>query len=278
MVIAAVARALAALLVFVLTPRMGRLARQATTAASPERVPVVGLGISLVGLDAATDQVVRWAAEPVGRYVCAANVHMVMECHDVPAFGDVVRGADLVLPDGMPLVFAQRVDVMKRLATTSTVVARKPHNSNAVSAAGGWRPAMDHGGIDSHKRESQLCMLDPEKEVTEVRISTTRERFRAVLGDQPRAKVLIESSTESEWVARCLEGLGHEVIVADPGFAPMYGMRRRRVKTDVPDARALRSRKPAALAVVRRPAPGQGWASPGDSVGAGRLALQRDVR
>jgi len=53
---------------------------------------------------------------------------------------------------------------------------------------------------------------------------------------------------------RCLEGLGHEVIVADPGFAPMYGMRRRRVKTDVPDARALRSRNPAALAVVRRPA------------------------
>lgn len=34
-------------------------------------------------------------------------------------------------------------------------------------------------------------------------------------------------------MARCLEGLGHEVIVADPGFAPMYGMRRRRVKTDV---------------------------------------------
>ena len=128
---------------------------------------------------------------------------------------------------------------MKRLATTSTVVARKPDNSNAVNAAGGWRPAMDHVGIDVHKRESQLCMLNPEGEVTEVRISTTRERFRAVLGDQPRAKVLIESSTESEWVARCLEGLGHEVIVADPGFAPMYGMRRRRVKTDARDARAL---------------------------------------
>ena len=61
----------------------------------------------------------------------------------------------------------------------------------------------------------------------------------------------------STFTRRCLEGLGHEVIVADPGFAPMYGTRRRRVKTDVRDARALRSRKPAALAVVRRPAPGQ---------------------
>ncbi len=98
---------------------------------------------------------------------------------------------------------------------------------------------MDHVGIDVHKRESQVCILTPEGEVTEVRISTTRERFRAVLGDRPRAKVLIESATESEWVARCLEELGHEVIVADPGFAPMYGMRSRRMKTDVRDARAL---------------------------------------
>jgi hypothetical protein len=91
---------------------------------------------------------------------------------------------------------------MKRLATTSTVVARKPHNSNAVNAAGERRPAMDHVGIDVHKRESRVCILTPDGEVTEVRIATTGERFRAVLGERPRAKVLIESSTESEWVAR----------------------------------------------------------------------------
>src|ERR1700682_4941667 len=38
-------------------------------------------------------------------------------------------------------------------------------------------------------------------------------------------KVLLESSTESEWAARALEELGHEVIVADPNFAPMYATR-----------------------------------------------------
>jgi hypothetical protein len=81
--------------------------------------------------------------------------------------------------------------------------------------------------------------LTPDGEVTDVRIATTRERFREVMGDRPRARVLIETSTESEWVARCLEELGHEIIVADPGFAPMYGMRTRRVKTDLRDARAL---------------------------------------
>jgi transposase len=43
---------------------------------------------------------------------------------------------------------------------------------------------------------------------------------------------VIEASTDSEWVARCLEALGHEVIVADPNFAPMYATRSRKVKTD----------------------------------------------
>jgi transposase len=40
-------------------------------------------------------------------------------------------------------------------------------------------------------------------------------------------------------VARHLETLGHEVIVADPNYAPMYATRSRRVKTDKRDARTL---------------------------------------
>jgi transposase len=60
-----------------------------------------------------------------------------------------------------------------------------------------------------------------------------------MLGSRPPARILIESSTESEWVARFLEELGHEVIVADPGFAPMYATRSRKVKTDKRDARTL---------------------------------------
>ena len=56
---------------------------------------------------------------------------------------------------------------------------------------------------------------------------------------RPYARLLLEASTESEWVAQTLEALDHEVIVADPNFAPMYATRSRRVKTDCRDARAL---------------------------------------
>jgi len=98
---------------------------------------------------------------------------------------------------------------------------------------------MDHVGIDVHKRDSQICILAEGGEVIERRIRTEAERFAAVLGARPRARLLIEASTDSEWVARCLEALGHEVIVADPNFAPMYATRSRKVKTDRRDARAL---------------------------------------
>ena len=98
---------------------------------------------------------------------------------------------------------------------------------------------MDHLGIDVHKKESQICILAEGGELIEQRIRTEPARFAAVLGERPRARIVLEASTDSEWVARCLEGLGHEVIVADPNFAPLYATRTRKVKTDRRDARAL---------------------------------------
>ena len=98
---------------------------------------------------------------------------------------------------------------------------------------------MDHIGIDVHKNQSQVCILNERGERIEQRILTDRIRFGEVFGGGPRDRILIEASTESEWVARCLEELGHEVIVADPNFAPMYATRSRRVKTDRRDARTL---------------------------------------
>lgn len=98
---------------------------------------------------------------------------------------------------------------------------------------------MDTIGLDLHKRESQLCILTDDGELIERRILTSRARFTEVLGGRAPARVLVEASTESEWVARHLESLGHTVIIADPGFAPMYATRSSRVKTDKRDARTL---------------------------------------
>jgi len=98
---------------------------------------------------------------------------------------------------------------------------------------------MDFVGIDLHKTSSQICTLSGGGELTERRIKSTRASFDEVFAGKPPARILVEASTESEWVACHLEALGHEVIVADPNFAPMYATRDKKIKTDKRDARAL---------------------------------------
>jgi transposase len=98
---------------------------------------------------------------------------------------------------------------------------------------------MDFIGFDLGKVASQVCIITQDGELIERRIKTDREHLAKLLGNRTPARILIESSTESEWVARFLEELNHEVIVADPNFASMYATRSRKVKTDKRDARTL---------------------------------------
>jgi transposase len=98
---------------------------------------------------------------------------------------------------------------------------------------------MDFIGFDLGKVSSQVCILTQDGELIERRLRTNREQMAKLLGNRASARILIESSTESEWVARFLEELGHQVVVADPGFAPMYATRSRKAKTDKRDARTL---------------------------------------
>lgn len=74
--------------------------------AAAETHHLLGMRVEATDYAGATAQVVRWAREAASRYVCLANVHMVMEAHDDPAFRTVVNGADLVATDGVPLVWA----------------------------------------------------------------------------------------------------------------------------------------------------------------------------
>ena len=84
---------------------------------------------------------------------------------------------------------------------------------------------MDHVGIDVHKREARSTCSPRAVRSSNGAFRTEPERVAAVLGPRPRARILIEASTDREWVARCLEALGPEVIVADPNFTPMYATR-----------------------------------------------------
>src|SRR6266571_3413068 len=99
---------------------------------------------------------------------------------------------------------------------------------------------MEYVAIDLHKRRSQIRIVNGDGQaLLDRRIDTSRAELDRVFGGRSTQRILMESSTESEWVAQHLEAMGHEVIVADPNYAPMYGSRSRKVKTDKRDVAAL---------------------------------------
>src|SRR5438093_1050606 len=99
---------------------------------------------------------------------------------------------------------------------------------------------MEYGAIDLHTRKTLIRIVDAEGRVVLDRsIRTTRGGLVGVVGAPLLMRVLLETGTESEWVAQTIEGCGHEVVVADPNYALMYGVHVRAVKTDRRDVAAL---------------------------------------
>jgi N-acetylglucosaminyldiphosphoundecaprenol N-acetyl-beta-D-mannosaminyltransferase len=75
---------------------------------TPVSRQVLGMRVDATSYGDASRRVARWAREGRSAYVCVATVHMVMEAFDSSAFLRTVNGADLVTPDGRPLVWALR--------------------------------------------------------------------------------------------------------------------------------------------------------------------------
>lgn len=76
--------------------------------ASQPAVDILGVRIDATSYADATARIVRWAERGESRYVCCANVHVVMEAQDSSTYARVLSGASLVTPDGMPLVWFAR--------------------------------------------------------------------------------------------------------------------------------------------------------------------------
>ena len=66
---------------------------------------VTGFPISALSFDRQVDLIIDWARAGLSRVVCVSNVHMLMEGHWNRAFANVLMKADLLTPDGMPLVW-----------------------------------------------------------------------------------------------------------------------------------------------------------------------------
>lgn len=115
---------------------------------------VLGMRVDHIEADDAADLIASWVARPASgtaRTVCAANVHMVMEAWDDPTYRAVVNGADLVVPDGQPLVWALRllgVTQRRRVRVSPDLLLRlfaeAERSDSAVGLYGGTERTLRH--------------------------------------------------------------------------------------------------------------------------------------
>lgn len=121
------------------------------SAQPPERATVphrriLGVPVHATSYEDATDRILAWASTGESRYVCVSNVHVVMEANDDETFRTILADADLVTPDGMPLVWGLRL-----LGVRGATRVYGPDLVPAVCAAAAERqvPVGFYGGTDA---------------------------------------------------------------------------------------------------------------------------------
>lgn len=70
---------------------------------------ILGVNVVVSSYEETTEKCLRWARERQSRALFFANVHVIMEAFDDPAFSQRLNRADMVNADGMPLVWALRL-------------------------------------------------------------------------------------------------------------------------------------------------------------------------
>lgn len=70
---------------------------------------IIGSPVTCLPFKEQIETILRWGSDRLSKYVCVANVHMLTEAYWHPELSTVLHNADVVTPDGMPLVWMMRL-------------------------------------------------------------------------------------------------------------------------------------------------------------------------
>jgi N-acetylglucosaminyldiphosphoundecaprenol N-acetyl-beta-D-mannosaminyltransferase len=80
-----------------------------------KRVNVLGVGISVLNLPSARAAIAAAVRARRKGYICVTGVHGVIEAQDDPDFKRILNGAFLCTPDGMPMVWAGKLNGQREM-------------------------------------------------------------------------------------------------------------------------------------------------------------------
>ena len=89
--------------------RVRASSREAQVGPCVKQAYIIGARVDPTSYADACQQIMSWCSAGIRKYICVATVNNVMEAYDSPHFRRVMNEADLVTPDGMPLVWALRL-------------------------------------------------------------------------------------------------------------------------------------------------------------------------
>lgn len=72
-------------------------------------INVIGSPVTALLFESQIGLIFEWAMNKVSKFVCVANTHMLIEAYRNTEFSAVLHNADIVTPDGMPLVWMLRL-------------------------------------------------------------------------------------------------------------------------------------------------------------------------
>jgi N-acetylglucosaminyldiphosphoundecaprenol N-acetyl-beta-D-mannosaminyltransferase len=88
----------------------GHIVQEAACSEGPARFSVLGVGVCAVQIPEVVDQMNLWSRmRDRCRYIAVTGMHGIAEAQNDPQFKHILNSADLVVADGMPLVWLGRL-------------------------------------------------------------------------------------------------------------------------------------------------------------------------
>lgn len=197
------------------------------------RVEILGTGFDPVDLEGAVEMIAAFAAQREPRLVVTANVEMVMLARRTPEIRDILRGASLVVADGVGVVWGSRqlgrplpsrvpgIDLADRLcreAARRTWGVYLLGGAPGIAAAAASRLRDSYPGIQIAGTASGFFHPDEEPGVLRAIRDAAPTLLFAGLG-APR---------QERWLARYLGRLGVPVVLGVGGTFDVWAGRARR--------------------------------------------------
>jgi N-acetylglucosaminyldiphosphoundecaprenol N-acetyl-beta-D-mannosaminyltransferase len=138
----------------------------------PSLVPtvnVIGSPVTALSFQEQIDIILQWACASKSSFVCVANTHMLIEAYRVLAFWNVLQAADLITPDGMPLVWMLKLlgvcrpDRVAGMDILLALCQQAPHYNVPVFFVGSQSDVLDrmHNRLTETFPELKIAGMEP---------------------------------------------------------------------------------------------------------------------